>query len=164
MAKSKTYQKYGVSKKIDHNDVQIGDILFKDNGRNYTRFEVKRRNENGALIEIKESSFPKYSRFGEGKTVVVDESFLSRSTLKRQSKYKSVKQASDYIKEQVGIDISKYRNAASQRFEKRGQITIDISKMKKTEKNKLQTALNQKYSPFTGEQSGTWLFTISMKK
>lgn len=80
------------------------------------------------------------------------------------SKYKTVKQAPEFIKEQVGLDISKYRNSASQQFEKRGQITIDISGMKQSDKTKLSNALRQKYSPYTGEQSGTWLFTIKKKK
>lgn len=78
--------------------------------------------------------------------------------------YKSVKQARDYVKQQVGIDINKYHNSAAKQFEKRGQLTIDISNMSKNERNRLLTALRQKSSPFVGEQSGTWLFTIRKKK
>ena len=80
------------------------------------------------------------------------------------AKYKSVKQAPDFIREQTGLDIEKFRNAASKQFEKRGQITIDISNMSQKERTKLTNALRQKYSPFTGEQSGTWLFTITKKR
>ena len=79
------------------------------------------------------------------------------------AKYKTVSQAVDFIKEQVGIDINAYRNSASQMFEKRGEITLDITDMGRNERNRLATALNQKYSPYTGEQSGTWLFTIKKK-
>lgn len=148
---------------VNASSVKIGDVLSKDNGRNQIQFEVLNRNDNGALIAVQESSFTSASRFAKGKTVVVDDAFLGRDTSAKGSKYKSVRQAPDYIKEQVGIDISKYRNAASQQFEKRGQITIDISGMKKSEKTKLATALSQKYSPYTGEQSGTWLFTIKKR-
>lgn len=78
--------------------------------------------------------------------------------------YKGISQAADFIKQQVGLDISKYHNDAAKQFEKRGQYTIDISNMDKNERNKLATALNQKYSPYTGTQSGTWIFTITKKK
>ena len=80
------------------------------------------------------------------------------------TKYKNVSQTVDYIKEQVGLDVSKYHNDAAKQFEKRGQYTIDISDMDKDERNRLATALNQKYSPYTGRQTGTWIFTITKKK
>lgn len=82
---------------------------------------------------------------------------------KQLASYKTIKQAPDFIKEQVGLDITKFRNSASQQFEKRGQITIDITDMSQADRTRLSNALRQKYSPYTGEQSGTWLFTIKKK-
>lgn len=83
---------------------------------------------------------------------------------KELSSYKTIKDAPDFIKSQVGLDINKFHNDAAKQFEKRGSITIDISDMKQAERTKLANALRQKYSPYTGEQSGTWLFTIKKKK
>lgn len=100
------------------------------------------------------------------------ESTMNKSVLPKKQKssatsataYKSVKQAPDYIREQTGLNITKFRNSASQQFERRGEITIDISDMSQGDRTKLANALRQKYSPYTGEQSGTWLFTIKKKK
>ena len=83
---------------------------------------------------------------------------------KQLTSYKSVKQAPDYFKTQVGVDISKYHNSAAQAFEKRGQYTIDISQMGMKEKTKFIRAMEQTYSPYEGTQSGTWIYTIKKKK
>ena len=89
---------------------------------------------------------------------------LRKEVKKTTNKSQTINQAPDFIKEQVGLDIRKYMNSHSKKFEKRGTIAIDISDMSRTEKIKLANALSLKYSPYTGELSGTWLFEIKKKR
>lgn len=89
---------------------------------------------------------------------------ITKPSNTQTNQYKTVNQAADFIKNQVGLDISKYQNAASKQWEKRGTVVLDISNMTQADRTKLANALRQKYSPYTGEQSGTWIFTIKKKK
>jgi hypothetical protein len=68
------------SNAVSASNVKIGDVLSKDNGRNQAQFEVLSRDVNGALLAVQESSFANSSRFAKGKTVVVDNAFLTSTT------------------------------------------------------------------------------------
>lgn len=52
--------------------------------------------------------------------------------------------AADWIKNQVNVDIEKYRNSATKQFDKRGFITIDWKNMSRTERAYIEQ-LAQKY-------------------
>lgn len=74
------------------------------------------------------------------------------------------KDISDYLNEQVNVDIDKYRDQTTKNFDGENAINIDWKSMPKTEQQKVSQALNKRYSPFRAEMSGVWMLTIQRKK
>ena len=83
---------------------------------------------------------------------------------KSTPKYTKLSQAADFIKEQTGLDINKYRDEATRRFDKRNSILVDYKRMSKTDQQKFGEALRQKYSPYKTEVFGAWGVEIRLKK
>jgi hypothetical protein len=65
---------------------RVGDTMLKDNGRTVIQFRIDDINSDGsARIQVTRSTMPGYAKYGEGKKVLVDASFLEKNTKKLSS-------------------------------------------------------------------------------
>lgn len=71
---------------------------------------------------------------------------------------------SDFIKTQVNVDINKYRDEKTKRFDTRRYITVDWKRMPQTERQQLSHLTIASYSKTIDiEKQGTWMALIKFK-
>lgn len=86
--------------------------------------------------------------------------FSTKSVVKRQEKQSSVQTTANYIKEQVNIDISKYREPS---FDGKGYITVDWKAMSRNEQNAIMLLAN-KYKRLIITDYGAWGKWLKIRK
>lgn len=78
---------------------------------------------------------------------------------------KSAKDIPNFIKNQTGIDINKYRDDTTRRFDKRSYINIDWSSMPASARRSLELLSRANYSTnIQLEDRGAWMKAIRIKK
>lgn len=78
---------------------------------------------------------------------------------------KSAKDIPNFIKNQTGIDINKYRDDTTRRFDKRSYINIDWSSMPASARRSLELLSRANYSTnIQLEDQGAWMKAIRIKK
>lgn len=69
----------------------------------------------------------------------------------------------EYVNKQIGIDLEKYRNNFTKRWENENEIIIEWREMKKTDFRKLELLVASKNSHIRMENVGAWGKMIAYK-
>jgi hypothetical protein len=70
-----------------------------------------------------------------------------------------------FIQEQVGVDIDKYRDETTRRFDMQGGINVDWKRMPEDAKNKIQRLAAMQYDTnISLEDNGAWMKLIRIRK
>ena len=78
---------------------------------------------------------------------------------------KSAKDIPNFIKNQTGIDINKYRDDTTRRFDARFYISVDWASMPASERRSLELLSRANYSTnIQLEDQGAWMKAIRIKK
>lgn len=83
---------------------------------------------------------------------------------KEKNKSSQISSVVDFVREQIGINLEKYRDETTRRFDKRGMITVDYQSMPKNEQRSLELLAVQYGGSLEISRSGTWMAHIRRLK
>lgn len=71
----------------------------------------------------------------------------------------------EFVKTQTGVDLEKYRDSTTRRFDKRGVIIVDWKRMPETARQKIMVLSTRQYTNnIEIEEFGTWGMQIRKKR
>lgn len=69
-----------------------------------------------------------------------------------------------YVKQQTNVDLDKYRDEHTRRWDKRNTIHVDWKSMPSVDRGYLMLAAQQSHAPFTLTQGSAWTMALQFKK
>lgn len=82
----------------------------------------------------------------------------------KQSKQSKGRNPVDFVQHQLGIDLNKYRDDTTKRFDGRGFVTIDAKSVPKSDWRKIEMLAADHGGSMEIARSGTWMAQLRMKK
>lgn len=74
---------------------------------------------------------------------------------------KGEKEIIDFILTQTGVDLNKYRDSATRRFDTKTRFNVDWGMMSEPDKRKVRNLYHKYPHKFTMELCGVWLMTFT---
>lgn len=82
----------------------------------------------------------------------------------KQSRPSKERNPVDFVQHQLGLDLNKYRDSTTKRFDGRGFVTIDAKSVSKSDWRKIEMLAADYGGSMEIVRSGTWMAQLRMKK